>query len=450
MRSFAYATVVVAAGLILAGCQKGSTSLEQGPVAAPDLQVENRHIAVAPPVGDAATDRASIQRALDEAQPGSVIHFARGRYVIGLEPPSPPLVVRTRGVTLRGNSQGTVLFGGPAAELGAQQGLQLVGGEQTVEGLTFDSFFDALLIGGLPFGGLGEPNVDLSLGGYLVRDCKFKNSENGITPFLQSADVSVVRENVFLNVGSPFFSFGRTFHFVSNSISAPEPQAVPFSGRPLFGAIISALDATQQCWGNRIEDNRAAGIPDGFLIVAFEGAVCEKNVVRRNRALGQRILAGGDFGSLAGVVPFGGVLRSNLIEENQLSGSEGIGLLAFGATENVFLRNTVRNVIGSSSPDAPMFAGAGMLVDDASLRNSILQNTFGGNVGPDIVLLGDDNLVVLENRNDSVLDEGQDNRIVGGGRIGPRSGPTLSFTPFAQASRDQAATKFHPFLRQRR
>jgi hypothetical protein len=427
--------LIVAAAALLAGCQDGGDQLtgSQGPddgtssdVAG--LEAKTQEIQVATPTGNPAVDRASVEAAIAQAHEGDIVQFAAGTYAIGLEPPSPPIVVSVPGLTLQGHPGGTTLFGGAVTDFASQQGLQLTGGRQTVRDLTFESFFDALLIGGLVFGGPGEQDVDLSLGGYLVEGCTFKNSEEGVAIFLQSHDVSEVRRNEFLNIGSPISIAGRTLRAHSNSISAPEPEKNPFSGRPLFGGLIFALDASQECRSNVIENNSLEGLPDGFIVVAFGSAVCEKNEIRDNRATGQKLFGAGDFGTVAAAVSFGGTVRDNIFRENRLVGSEGVGIASLGGTGNLFLRNRIVGVTGSDSPDAPSFDGSGILLDEGSDFNRLIQNEFRDNAGDDVVLLGNHNLVVVDERNDSVLDQGQDNRIVGHWRSGSLAVPRLNAT----------------------
>lgn len=64
-------------------------------------------VRVATPTGERVTDRENIQAAFDAVQPGGTVIFAAGSYVVGGE----GLVLRTPGVALRGDPDGTTLLG---------------------------------------------------------------------------------------------------------------------------------------------------------------------------------------------------------------------------------------------------------------------------------------------------------------------------------------------------
>ncbi|CAN5678507.1 hypothetical protein BH23GEM7_BH23GEM7_30560 [soil metagenome] len=81
--------------------------------AAPESDV----VHVAPPTGEAETDRASILAALERVQQGGTVQFAPGTYLIGeiIRVPTPRL-------TLLGHPDGTTLRGCEPDEYAASQG----------------------------------------------------------------------------------------------------------------------------------------------------------------------------------------------------------------------------------------------------------------------------------------------------------------------------------------
>jgi hypothetical protein len=113
-------------------------------VVAPGSDVHPASVAdtvrVAPPTLEREADRASIQAALQQVQPGGTVLFAAGTYLIGGS-----ISVTVPDVTLAGSTTGTTLRGCDPAELVNAEpmtdrcgGLDLTGAHQTVRNLTFE------------------------------------------------------------------------------------------------------------------------------------------------------------------------------------------------------------------------------------------------------------------------------------------------------------------------
>ena len=120
--------------VLVAGC----TAVQSLPAGHLSENVEVVH--VAPPTGEREADRASIVAALNEVEPGGIVQFAPGTYLIGAG-----IRIRVARLTLRGHSQGTTLRGCDPDEFATYglpelsencDGLRLLAGHQSVHDLT--------------------------------------------------------------------------------------------------------------------------------------------------------------------------------------------------------------------------------------------------------------------------------------------------------------------------
>lgn len=129
----------------------------------------------------------------------------------------------------------------------------------------------------------------------------------------------------------------------------------------------------------------------------------------------------GDRGTMVTIFNVNGVIADNLIHGNTLSGTEGLGIFSKGGDRNQYINNTIRGATGSPLVGAGQ-SGTGSWFDPESKFNQVLGNTFRDNASCDVVLRGDQNTVALEEENDSFVDRGSGNRVLGGTRC-RRSAP---------------------------
>lgn len=336
----------------------------------------NTHAAVvrvAPPTGDPATDVASIEAAVAAATPGAIIEFGRGTYAIEA---TTELLVETRGVTLQGHRRGTTIRVSSPDFSMIRVHFRLVGGAQTVRRLTFEGFATALVLEG--------PGT-----AYRVEGCTFRNGDVPLVFFGVSDDVSTVRGNKFINVTFPFLIFGKTVQFRWNSVTAPDPGATPF-GQPFFAGGILPHPDSPICENNVLEGNTIVGNADGFLLFAlFDGETCRNNVIRENTFIRQRIFTPFDNGTMVWLIGPG--VERNLIEDNVLRGSEGLGIVVEGGRNNRIVENEIRNLPGQKETFTP-FPGTAIFLDEATSGNRVKENEFR-NVAHTIVDLGTGNII---------------------------------------------------------
>jgi len=367
-------------------------------------------IFVAPPTGDAETDRANIKSALAKAEPGNTIQFATGTYRIGSEILYDALIIDVPGITLRGSPNGTTLKGGENITVfGQYEGLALTGGKQVVRGLTFDSFSIAAIN--------INPHLFAETGGYVIEHNIFINSVVGVGFMGQSEDVSRIRFNVFDNIAQPFSVVGKTVYFERNKIMATQPEQVPIVRQPynVGGAMALVGPSDNNIFANNIVE----GFADGFWIVSDFGppdAGCSNNLIKGNKFTDQVIFTEYDLGTMAWINSKEGMpFENNRVVDNTLEGSSGIGIIVIGGTNTIIARNSISGSM--VYPDSYVQTGYGVYLDENSHGNKLLRNTLDNNELYDIVLFGNDNMVVLNSTDDKVLDNGEGNVVMGSRRV---------------------------------
>jgi parallel beta-helix repeat protein len=370
--------LLLAVLVLAAGC-KDPTQPGRGNVATQPSFDGNDAVVVrvARPTGDPATDVANIEAAVAAATPGAVIQFARGTYVIEA---TTQILVSVHGVTLQGHRQGTTIRGVKGSAGFFAGHFRLTGGNQTVRRLAFEEFRRALTI--------GEPGT--LVGGYRVENSTFRNGHIPISFVAFSDDVSTIQDNEFINVTQPFGIAGKTVHFRGNRITAPDPTAAPF-GQPFNAGLIlpeffSGIGVSEN---NVFEENTIIGNADGFIMVADVGEICHNNVIRQNMFIGQRVFTSEDNGTMVWLSGPG--VDRNLIENNVLQGSEGLGIIVFEGSRNQIVENKFRDLPGQKETLAP-FPGTAILLSEGTSGNQVRRNEFE-NVVNTIVDLGTRNII---------------------------------------------------------
>jgi len=352
---------------------------------------------VAAPTGDRERDRASVLAAIDSVKPGGTVQFAGGTYLIG----GSGLFLRTSGVTLRGDSSGTVLRGctdeqlasmGEDAYFAQCGGTILMGGRQQVRSLTFEGFTHSLVIAA-PADSTAqqvEPNTE---GGHLIEGNTFRNSTT-VELHVNADSVVTVRGNTFRNTYHALAISGRNVHVLQNDIAAPEPAKVPYGWPSL--AIGLRPDPGVPCTGNRFEGNTIDGHTDAVIIGVLPpdgpGAVCEGNTVRDNTvrvrpltypafvgpALAGQPLSGvpirllnGQQAILAGTITFPmppnaptswpaefaqAAVRDNVIEGNRITGAIGVAIELIHASGNRVTGNVIEGTVKISPEEMARLA----------------------------------------------------------------------------------------------
>lgn len=336
-------------------------------------------VQVAPPTGDPAIDVPNIEAAVAAATPGAIIQFGRGKYALE---PTTQITVSVAGVTLQGHSRGTTIRGFFDPEFLVVH-FVLDGGAQTVRGLTFEGFPTALL-----FRHPGTPG-----NGYRLEGSTFRDGDLPLILARPSDDVSTIQGNEFINVTLPFVIFANTVHVRGNRITSPKLNRHPL-GRPFNAGVLQPGAGT--CQNSVLEENTVEGNADGFIL--FD---CRNTVIRRNTFVAQRLFPGDEdfpsFDNGSMVWGVGADFEGNLIEENELRGSPGIGIIVEEGKGNRIFKNTFRDLVpGKLAPfHATLLgmdlAGTGILLGEPTMANRVRENEFH-NVANTIVDLGKNNI----------------------------------------------------------
>ncbi|MBW3563600.1 MAG: right-handed parallel beta-helix repeat-containing protein [Acidobacteria bacterium] len=409
---------------------------------------------VASPTGKKATDRASIQAALEQVEPGGTIQFAPGTYLIGAG-----IRIQVARLTLRGHPQGTTLRGCDPDEFATYglpelsencEGLRLLAGHQSVHDLTFEYAFTGLYLG-LQWE-TGDHRAHRTEGGDRIMNNTFRTGK-GIVLHGDWPEPSVIRNNRFINNYHAVNIFGATAHVLDNHFSVPEPERVPIAGFPdeavrIFPRDREAGDTLPTvCGRNVVAGNRIEGALIGIEIRVREADTsCEGNVIRNNwiavtparvpewssvpapddsRIVYGLALALNDLaaeGSGAESDAAAPRISGNVIEGNRIIGGSGPAIQLYGAAGNRIVDNTITGVrLRETYPGHTLYLpppgtdanGSGIWISHGSDDNEIVGNTFEDVASYAIVIEGDRNRVVTASASDSVRDLGRGNRVTG-------------------------------------
>ena len=369
----------------------------QEPTQPPSLRLDQSDAAVvrvAAPTGNPAVDIPNIRAAIAAATPGVMIQFAHGTYDIGNSRET-QFVVSAPGVTLQGDRRGTTLSG---VELHADDPdaftccpllsgtFLLNGGHQTVRRLTFDGYLWAI--------SLGAPGS--VTGGYHIEHNTFRAGFVGIDFAGLSDEPTIIEENTFENVTAPLFILGKTLRIRRNRFAITNPGRMTF-GQPSQAVILfpEFLSGTTGCENNVIEGNTVVRFNEAFVFFLFDASwVCHNNVIRDNRVIDARIYNAIPFFSDNGTMALfvgPGRTENNLIQNNVLRGSEGLGVVLDAGSGNQIIGNEFHDLPGLKSTFSG-YPGTAIILGAATSGNRVRGNEFE-NVVNTVVDLGTDNSV---------------------------------------------------------
>ena len=413
-------------------------------------------IHVAPPTGVKKTDRANIQAAFDAVQPGGTILFSPGTYLLGA---GAKLTVPN--VTVLGHPKGTILRGCDPADFVTKDrlsvvfectGLYIQTQRQTIRGLTFEYTWHGIVVGPFPASAEearaaseGEAKLtDYSAGGQRIEGNIFRASTNGMRVRGTGDEVSIVRNNDFIDVFHAIGIYGAPLHFLDNRVTVEEPSRVPNSRHPGSAILISA--GRTDCSGHIVAGNKIVGYPGAIYVMANRGQVCRNVEISNNTIKVRRVKIPEEWedvtptekdSTMVGVpitlmsidrpLPEGsemhgeGVVEKIVIEGNKLLGAEGVGIIVNGS-DNRISGNTISDIqrrhpfpgitwIGDTYTTWEVANGSGIWVSPGSKMNEIVRNTFDDIANFAVVLEGDSNRVELQEVVDTVNDLGSGNRV---------------------------------------
>jgi hypothetical protein len=416
---------------------------------------------VATPTGETEVDRANVQAAFDAVQPGGTVMFAPGTYLLGA---GARLTVPN--VTVLGHPDGTVLRGcDPNAFFTADAttnfplqfgctGLYVQTERQTVRGLTFEYTWHGIVVGPYPtteeeFMAMLASGENLPAtydsGGQHIEGNTFRATPNGLRVLGVGNELSVVRDNDFIDVFHAIGIYGAPLHFVDNRVIVSDPGRVPFSRHP--GSAILVGDQGTDCSNHVVAGNRIEGYPDAIYVLVPRGGICRGVDIRDNTIRVARVsfpdlqgwyrrteqdstMVGGpitlmnDFwfpGMPEADTP--GVLESVLVQGNRIIGAEGLGILVQGVSRSRFEGNTITGVqLRTPFPGITWDGfpqqwgdanGSGIWISAGSEENEIVGNTFEDVAGSAVFIQGDRNRVELRAASDDVRDLGSGNVVRG-------------------------------------
>lgn len=408
------------------------------------LSISGQVIDVPAPTGVPATDHAAITAAVAIARAGDVVQFAAGRYVLGTE--SDFIVLTERGVTLRGATTGTTIFGGEIIPLWEEppdpmgddpfmhtecggpvapdcrnysilnsppRGFKLEASNVKVQNLTFMGLRTAIMLG---FGANKENT------GHRVSDCTFEELVFGIIGNVIGNSATRIEGNDFVNTNSPFDLSGSRYMVRNNSVTAPDPSRIPIDQKAhhagLFAVGLDEPDPIEfnpfnpfwaeggasQASGNEYAHNYVEGIAEGIQVFADVGGIFEHNRIQHNMFVRNFAWEDGDFGSSVLLLNLGGELKENQVLRNTTDGTDGFAMVSYGATDNMYIGNSIR---------AARIVGIYLMAGGDG--NSLIMNNFQ-DTQPAVVVESNSNTIIMKDPNDEVLDFGEGNEIRGPGR----------------------------------
>jgi hypothetical protein len=440
-RGLALGLLAPLVALLAVGCADQAPPLE--PEAAHPLAAAGGpHVVyVAPPEGNPAADRASILAAVEAVRPGGTVQFAPGTYVIGLVSPLfDYLPVTVPRITLLGHPEGTTLRGCDPEDMVAGNcvGLQLNGGHQTLRNFTFESFGQALILGGaVPVEPVG------TVGGYRVENNTFRNSRFGVRSFGQWTQPALVRNNIIVNVAIGVQVWGRTVHVTDNHISAPDWSQIPLWFEAYDAISIYSWDffQTGPCDHNVAAGNWVEDHGWGVAIYVLDPAGCRHNVIRDNTMVNATEVAPFPAGPiwLDNVLEEPELLAHTLVQGNRILGAQGAGVFGYYAVQTRVVNNTIRDIVPSQF--TPIWFGeangSGVWISPESRENRILNNAFTAVEAEEVVLEGDYNHVATTSASDVVRDLGVGNRITGPGSVVTTAAPAGTRAGAASAAAER-------------
>lgn len=419
---------------------------------------ETDTVYVAPPTGVKETDRGIIQIAFDSVRPGGTILFSPGTYLLGAG-----AKLTVPGVTVLGHPEGTVLRGCDPTAFDVEKsqlesvvfgctGLYIQTEHQTIRGLTFEYTWHGIVVGSYPtteeeataFWSSDEEPTIYPAGGHRIECNIFRSSPNGLRVLGTGKELSVVRDNDFIDVFHAIGIYGAPLHFLENRISVSDPEGVPFSRHP--GSAIIVSPGQTDCSGHVVAGNTIEGYPDPIYVMVDRGGTCRNvkicdNVIRTARvkvpeAWGGYIPTNDDSTMVGAPITLmnrtepvtrmpeadtEGVLEDILVLGNQIVGAEGLGILVQGVSRSRIEGNTISGIqrrepfpgitwdgLEQSWESAN---GSGVWVSPGSQGNEIMGNTFESIASSAVFVEGDSNRVELKNKNDEVQDLGNANQV---------------------------------------
>ena len=190
------------------------------------------------------------------------------------------------------------------------------------------------------------------------------------------------------------------------------------------------------------------------LVADFPGEVCRNNVIRDNEFSDMKVFSPSNDGSM--VILFGsevGTLENNLVTENELEGSEGLGIVVQAASNNHIVDNEIEDLPGEKIPFSAAFGsalpGTGIFLDELSSGNVVRENELEDVRNP-ILDLGENRIGDNEIENDDEDGDERDARALPRDSSGKASTSSLGSATNSASSLPVTDAMSKPMLRRLR
>lgn len=410
---------------------------------------------VAPPQNIEKEDRTAVQAAFDAVLPGGTVLFAKGTYLLG-----GGVRLTVPEVTVLGHAEGTVLRGCDPDTFNVEwdeidsvvfgcTGFYIQAERQTVRNLTFEYVWHGIVVGPFPANaeegaamqqGVSQPKV-YPAGGQRIEGNTFRANANGLRMRGTGKEVSIVRNNDFIDVYHAIGIYGGPLHFLDNRVTVEKPGQVPFSKHP--GSAIIVMPVHSDCTGHVIAGNKIEGYPGAIFVLASAGETCRDVKIHDNTIEVDRVkMPSGRNGTtptkeettmvgipitVMGYPATGdkdeekkrGVIKNTTITKNRLVGAEGIGILVGGVrsqvSSNVISRIQRRDPFPGITWDSPpaweAANGSAIWLSPEASENRIFDNIYEDIEAFNVFIQGNQNIVELKKIENAVRDLGNNNKV---------------------------------------
>ncbi|WP_455170286.1 hypothetical protein [Aegicerativicinus sediminis] len=415
------------------------------------------------PKRDIPLDSTNIQITINRAKPHDTIYFPKGVYRVG-----DGIKLETADLTLIGANKETIFKASTWQEFAESNddldlkneeipsivrktGFHILAPRQTIRGFTFDQCWHGIVIGNMfevevssKLNDNSDDSIIQAIGGHLITDNKFTRSSNGMRALVGGEELTLITNNLFIDVYHAIGIHGENIHFTNNKILSESPESVPIMYFP-GEAINVNLGTLKGCKNTVIEKNLIEGSVIGIRVSHFpqDTKICEgvsiignEISVKSHRLISKSLLSRiADKDSVIVGLPIiiekyimpndstsnrKSSITDIIVKDNLIQNAFGLGLKIDGAEKvivqgNIFkdikVRQPFPGVSTGQSANWPRANGSAIWISDDSFNNLIENNSYQNIEGVAITIEGDSNNV-KEKNGSMIKDLGSGNTII--------------------------------------